>query len=181
MNFARFGASIVTTGRLGVAGLLFLGLIAGCESESEPGDDPQSTIEADRQEIISTLEETAGRWRYGDKAVLYEQEFEYLRVENTYDEYLEIDRIKRMESDTVVAFDVKAVRFFERDSALVTLDVVFVGPTADTTRKPQEWMMFYHQGNWIRPTLSGLQSQIRFEERVRLADSAAAAEEDETW
>ena len=132
-------------------------------------------------EITSTLEETAGRWRYGDKVVLYEQEFEYLQVEHTYDDYLEIDRIKRMESDTVHSFDIKNIQLFERDSALVSLDVVFVGPTEDTTRMPQEWTMFFHRGRWIRPTLSSLKLQVHFVELVRKADSAAAAEEGEDW
>ena len=157
---------------------LLLGL-AACSSDTDEPRETLSTEEQDRLEIETTLAETAGRWRYGDKAVLYEQEFEYLQVEHTYDSYLEIDRIKRMESDTVVAFEVKDVRFFDRDSAMVSVDVVFVGPTEDTTRMPQEWMMYYHQGRWIRPSLSSIKYQLDFEERRRQADSAAAAEEDE--
>lgn len=157
-----------------------LGLVA-CSSESDQAGDATPTMEDDRQEIEATLAETAVRWRYGDKAILYEQEFEYIRIEHTYDSYLEITRIKRMESDTVVAFDVKDIQFFERDSALVSLDVVFVGPTDDTTRRAQEWMMFYHLGHWIRPTLSTIHNQLDFEERRRQAESAAAAEEEDDW
>jgi hypothetical protein len=135
----------------------------------------------DRREIEAVLEETATRWHYGDKAILYEQEFECLQVEYTFDKYLENDRIKEMESDTVSAFNVKDVRFFDRDSALVSVDVVFVGPAGDTTLHPQEWKMYYHRGHWIRPTLSSLGEQLRFEERRRKADSAAEAEENEVW
>ena len=113
--------------------------------------------------------------------ILFEQEFECIQVEYTYDEYLEIGKIKGMESDTVHAFTVNDVQFFDRDSALVSVDVVFVGPAGDTTFYPQEWTMYYHRGHWIRPTLSTPEEQLRFEERRRKADSAARAEEDEVW
>jgi len=156
-------------------------LLVGCSSDESQSGGAARTYEDDRREIEGTLDETATRWRYGDKAILYEQEFEFVRIEYTYDEYLEIDRIKRMESDTVRAFRVKDVKFFDRDSAQVSVDVVFVGPTKDTTRLPQEWTMYYHKGRWIRPTMSTPAGQAEFEERKRKADSAAAAEEDEEW
>ena len=164
--------------------VLILALLVGmmaCSSESDQQDSATPTMSDDRLEIEATLTETAGRWRYGDKAILYEQEFEYLRIEHTYDSYLEIARIKRMESDTVVAFRVGDIQFFDRDSALVSVDVVFVGPAEDTTHLPQEWMMYYHKGRWIRPTLSSISHQLDFEERRRQADSAAAAEEEDDW
>ena len=161
--------------------VLIFGL-ASCSTESQQSGEDIPTLESDRREIQETLTEIAVRWSYGDKVVLYEQEFEYIQVEHTYDSYLEIERIKRMESDTVVAFEVKDIEFFERDSALVAVDVVFVGPTEDTTRLAQQWMMYYHLGKWIRPTLSSIKYQLDFEDRRRQADSAAAAEEeDEDW
>ena len=173
----------MTTGKLTLNWLiLFLAaVLIGCSSDKEEAAGRGVSPADDRREIEATLDETASRWRYGDKVVLYEQEFEYVQVEHTFDKYLEIDRIKRMESDTVRAFAVKNVRFFDRDSALVSVDVVFVGPAGDTTRLPQEWTMFYHRGHWMRPTLSSFQGQKQFEERRRKADSAAEAEKDEVW
>lgn len=181
MNFAKYGVNIMTTGRMIFLGTLLAILMTGCSSESDQPGDAENSFEADRLEIAAILDETAVRWSYGDKAILYDQEFEYLRDENTYDEYLEIDRIKRMESDTVETFEVKNIVFFGRDSAHVSADVVFVGPTEDTTRLAQEWTMFFHRGRWIRPTLSSYAFQLDFEERVRQADSAADAEEEEDW
>jgi len=180
MCSVRYGVNIMTRDKL-LLFVLILSLLLGlaaCSSDSDKPDATLSIQEQDRLEIKTSLAETAGRWRYGDKVVLYEQEFEYLQIEHTYDSYLEIDRIKRMESDTVVAFDVKDIKFFDRDSASVSLDVVFVGPAGDTTRMPQEWVMYYHRGRWIRPTLSSIKYQAIYEERRRQADSAAAAEED---
>lgn len=173
----------MTTGKLTMSalGLSAAVWLIGCSSEKGQSGGKSVSPADDRREIEATLEETATRWRYGDKAILYDLEFEYVQVEYTFDKYLQIDRIKRMESDTVRAFAVKNVKFFGRDSARVSVDVVFVGPAGDTTRYPQEWTMFYHRGRWIRPTLSSITGQLQFEERRRKADSAAKVEENEVW
>jgi hypothetical protein len=173
----------MTTGKLSVNALLLFvtAWLFGCSSEKGQSGSQSVSPEDDRREIEATLEETATRWRYGDKVILYEQEFECLQVEHTFDEYLEKSEIKMMQSDTVATFAVRNVRFFDRDSAQVSVDVVFVGPAGDTTLYPQEWTMYYHCGHWIRPTLSSPGDQLRFEERRRKADSAARAEENEVW
>lgn len=174
--------TVKTAARIAFMGALIV--LAGCSSrddKSGKSGNADSIAQNDRREIEATLQETAERWRYGDKAVLYDQEFEYAQVEFNYDQYLEVPKIKRMESDTVRAFDVKDVKFYDRDSAHVAVDVVFVGPAGDTTHMPQQWTMFYHRGRWIRPSLSTPEGQKEFEERRRKADSAAAAEENEKW
>ena len=153
----------------------------GCSSEKNGGKSASRSYDEDRRQIDSTVAETGVRWHYGDKVVLYEQEFEYIQVEDTYDKYLENPKIKKMEADTVHAFVVKNVNFFDRDSARVDVDVVFVGPKMDTTHYSQVWTMYYHRGRWIRPTISTPTRQKEFEERRRKADSAAAAEENEKW
>ena len=186
MCFVRHGVNIMAICKsIGMmsAVTLTIGLIGCSAQDGDAGKSGESAADyqSDRKEIEATLEETAVRWRYGDKAVLYEQEFEYLLVENTYDDYLGFERIRGMQSDTVEAFAVKDVQFFGRDSALVAVDVVFVGLGGDTTTYPQEWPMYRHRGRWIRPSLSTYQCQIIFEERRRQADSAAAHEEEEDW
>jgi hypothetical protein len=164
---------------------MFLGsilLLWGCSSDKSGNvGKRRGSIEDDRREIESTLAEIATRWSCGDKVALLEQEFEYAQIEYTYDQYLDIPKVRKMESDTVYTFAVKDVKFFEGDSALVDVDVVFVGPTQDTTRLPQKWVMYYDHGHWIRPTISFRARQVEFEERRRKADSAAAAEEKEKW
>lgn len=172
----------MTTGRKFLAGAVLAGLLTmwGCSSE-KGSDGAGRSFDDDRREIAATVAETAIRWHYGDKTILFEQEFEYAQIEHTYDSYLELPKIKRMEADTVHAFVVKDVKFFNRDSAHVSVEVVFVGPTMDTTYFPQTWTMYYHRGRWIRPSMSGPNTQREFEERRRKADSAAAAEEKEEW
>jgi hypothetical protein len=174
----------MTIGRMATL-LTFLGsvlILWGCSSDKESTTGKRrGSIEDDRREIESTLAQIATRWRCGDKVALLEQEFEYAQIEYTYDQYLEIPQIKKMESDTVYTFAVKDVKYYEGDSALVNIDVVFVGPTLDTTRMPQKWVMYYDHGHWIRPTISTPTRQKEFEERRRKADSAATAEENEKW
>jgi len=171
--------NIVTTGNRLVRFVALISIAAGWSGCSS--DQPAKNVTGDRtsdiQQIKDVLEETAVRWRYGDKSVLFEQEFQYLKDGFTYDRYLEDDKIKRMESDTVRAFVVKDVRFLDGDSAMVDVDVVFVGPVGDTTRLAQTWPMHYYQGRWIRPTLTNRAGQDQWDERRREADSAAAAEE----
>jgi hypothetical protein len=159
----------------------FAGCGGGDDNQSSSEAQQDSTFARDWKEIKDRLEETAKRWRYGDKAALYEMEFEYYQVEFTYDDYLEVERVKRMESDTVDNFVVKDIKFYDRDSATVTVEVVFVGVLGDTTRYPQDWQMYYHKGRWIRPSMSNHSAQVVFEEVRRKADSAAEAEENEEW
>ncbi len=183
MSFEKSGVNIMTISRSYAFAILvvLVALAWGCSSDKSASKGGIQNYDEDRRQIDSTITETAIRWHYGDKVMLYEQEFEYAQIEYTYDKYLEIPKVKKMEADTVNAFVVKDVKFFDRDSAHVSVDVVFVGPTNDTTHLPQEWTMYYHRGHWIRPTMSTLKQQRDFEERRRKADSAAAAEEKEKW
>ncbi|MCX6835651.1 MAG: hypothetical protein NTW07_11075 [candidate division Zixibacteria bacterium] len=73
----------MTTGKLIMSALglsAAVGLI-GCSSEKGQSGGKSVSPADDRREIEATLDETATRWRYGDKAILYEQEFEYEQVE----------------------------------------------------------------------------------------------------
>ena len=185
MSFAKNGVNIPMRVRflLITMAAAMLWSFAGCggTDDSSSVQKTDATYEKDRQEIKNRLEETAKRWRYGDKAVLYEQEFEYYQIDYTYDDYLEVERVKRMESDTVDNFVVRNIDFFDHDSAHVDVNVVFVGVLEDTTILPQTWTMYYHQGRWIRPSMSTYAAQQVFEEVRRKADSAAEAEENEDW
>jgi len=157
---------------------VLIAAVFGCYGCST--DDSSSSGSADRkadvQQIKDALDETIVRLRYGDKSVLYEQEFAYVKDGLTYDEYLERNEIKRMNVDTVAAFVVKDAAFLPGDSALVDVDVVFVGPLGDTTHFPQTWHMYRYNDRWIRPTLSTREGQDYWDERRRVADSAAEAE-----
>ena len=179
MSSAKYGVNIVITGNriIGFAALIVIALLwSGCSSEKTASKSSGGRAD-DAQQIRDALNETLERWRYGDKSGLFDQEFDYVRKNFSYDRYLENERIKRMEADTVRAFEVTDIQFFDGDSAHVKVDVVFVGPTGDTTRLPQSWPMYYYQDRWIRPTLSSRVGQDTWDERRRVADSAASAED----
>lgn len=174
MTIARAHLLVVTT--------LLVTAIWGCSGgdEASSGSAAQSE-EQDRQEIAATLAEAAERWHYGDKAVLYDMEFDHVTEEYTYDAYLEIKKMSGMNSDTLEAFNVKDVQFFGRDSADVEVEVVFVGPVGDTSKLAQIWRMYRHHDKWIRPTMSSHMMQMIREEERRVADSAANAETNDDW
>ncbi len=161
--------------------LLFAVVMAGCSSEqAEETESVETNLtipEADSVAIQAMLTEIITRWRHQDKAALYEQEFAYFRFENSFDEYLEFDQVKQMNADSVYAFNVKGVQFFERDSAAVNVEVVFKGLTGKLSYDYDTYIMYYTNGRWVRPSFSAPQYQKEFEEARRIADSAAAADE----
>jgi len=157
-------------------------LLAACSSDkaekTEPSGASLTQEESDSLAIQATLTEIITRWRYGDKSALYEQEFDYFRFENTYDEYLEFDQVKKMNADSAWAINVKGVNYFDRDSAAVDVEVIFRGPTGNLSYDYDTYKMYFNDNRWVRPSFSVPQFQKEFEEARRIADSAAAADED---
>ncbi len=169
--------------------ILAFGLVIGCSSE-EPKEDTAGAVDrtgttgsgAGVEAIQESLNEVVARWHSGDKAVLYDNEFPYLRDDLTFEDYLENEQVQRLEADSLAAMKVKDVQFFGEDSAAVDIDVIFVGPLGDTSRLDNKYTMYYYGGRWLRPTLSEFVKQEEREVDRRIADSAAAAEsDDEEW
>jgi len=162
--------------------LLIVVVLAGCSSEQADKDEPAETNltqqETDSLAIQATLTEIITRWRHRDKSALYEQEFDYFRLEHSYDDYLELDNVKKMNADSAYAFNVKGLKFFDRDSASVDVEVVFKGPTGNLSYDYDTYTMYYFNGRWLRPSFSVPQFQYEFDEARRIADSAAAADEE---
>jgi len=161
---------------------MLLALVVGCSSEqtdqAEPGDANLTQREADSIAIQNTLTEVITRWRHGDKSALYDQEFDYFKFEFSYDDFLELDNVKKMNADSAYGFNVQGIKFFDRDSAAVDVEVVFKGLTDSLTFDYDTYTMYYTNGRWVRPSFSAPQYQKEFEEARRIADSAAAAEEE---
>ncbi len=150
-------------------------LIGGCGGKKEGAT---AGGKSDEQQIQDVLNEVITRWHYGDKAGLYDNEFEYLRERYTFDDYLKFGEL-RLDADTVEAIEAKDIKLFGRDSALVDAEVVFKGPTGKITRlrnATTQYKMYYYGGRWIRPTVSQYDLQMRYEQSRRAADSAAEAE-----
>lgn len=182
-NTMRRFRRTVLTAIVGITTLIAIVLFCGCAG-SEDTESPADTAAKYATETDSTdikliqemFTEAAVRWHYGDKAVLYDLEFEYLQDKYTFDEYLDFRQIQYLEADTLEALTVKDVQFYGRDSALASAEAMFIGPTGDTSRFTDLYPIYFHRGRWIRPTAGAIDLQVEFEERRRVADSAAAAE-----
>ncbi len=171
-----------------IIGVLAFGLVIGCSSDDPRGDaagasEPAGATELTGAEAIQeSLNEVVARWHHGDKAVLYDNEFPYLREDFTFEDYLENKQVKMLQADSLAAMKIKDVQLLGKDSAIVDVDVIFVGPLGDTSHLDNTYVMYYHGGRWLRPTLSGYVQQMERDTDRRIADSTAAAEsDDEEW
>lgn len=166
-------------GRIITAGLILL-LVWGCAKEksqtasgtSTPA--PSDTLAA----IEASLNDVVLRLRHRDKTGIYESEFDYLQRKFTFDEYWNFPQMRSVEADTTEFIDAKSFVAYPPDSVLVTVEVLFKGPSGvESILRPPPWKVFFHQGKWIRPTISDYALQKDFDIVKRQADSAAAAEE----
>ncbi len=166
------GRTLILAGIFGA-----LGLLVGCSSKNEGGTATTATVvKSDRDLIQEALSEAAERWHYGDKAVLYDNELEYLQDKYNFDDYLTFRQIEFAEADTVEAINVQNLTFFGRDSALAAVEIVFKGPSGKISRDHDKYMMYFHRGRWIRPTVGSMDIQREYNVTRRQADSAAEAE-----
>ncbi len=166
------GRTLILAGTFGA-----LGLLAGCSNKNEGGTATTATVvKSDRDLIQEALSEAAERWHYGDKAVLYDNELEYLQDKYNFDDYLTFRQIEFAEADTVEAINVQNLTFFGRDSALAAVEIVFKGPSGKISRDHDKYMMYFHRGRWIRPTVGSMDIQREYNVTRRQADSAAEAE-----
>ncbi len=156
-------------------GLMTIGLLSACGDNAT--EEENVAVQTDDQLIQATLDEVVGRWHAGDKAVLYDNEFTYLREQFTFDQYLVFPQINWMNADTVGAINAQDFLYYERDSADVRVQVVLVHPvTGDTSIVGDRYRFYYHNDRWIRPTVSTTVLQWEYDRDRRVADSAAAAE-----
>ena len=121
--------------------------------------------QADREEIIAMLDEMMTRFKYRDKAVLYENELEFLREQYTFERYLKHSTIRGAQADSVHSFKVVDITFFDRDSARVRDEIVLKGAGSDTSVIKNEYTVYYHQGRWTKPTIGFISGQIKYEEQ----------------
>lgn len=188
----------MTAGRLAptafAACMLCLAMF-GCGSEPQETSTADSSTPAaegrreftgeraeDKQQMQALVDEIIERFKYYDKAPLWENEFSYLHDRATFDEYLEFDHIKYFNPDSIDHIDLLEFDF-KGDTCLVNVEVVFEGPTGKISKDYDTYSFFFHNGRWIRPTFtsnaSGIIQQAEYERIIRAADSAAKAEAEE--
>jgi len=144
--------------------LFTLVVFSGCGGDSG-GDSAavKSTQETDREEIEAMLDEMMWRFKYRDKAALYENELEFLREEYTFDAYRKHNTIRFAQADSVSSFKILDISFFDRDSAKVHDEVVLKGAGKDSVVYDNEYMVYYNQGRWRKPTIGFYGGQLKYE------------------
>jgi hypothetical protein len=147
------------------------------DEEAQVGEDG-SGKSADWLAVEAMVDEVITRLRYQDKSGLYENEFQYLRDEENFDEYLRHGEVTWANANDLDSVEVRDITFFDRDSAWV--EAVFHVRTADgkPEKSPQMLYAYYHQGRWIKPYMSDSKRQYDYEERIRQADEDSR---DDSW
>jgi len=129
------------------------------------------------QKLAATLNEALVRLSYGDKTGLYDLEFQYLRDEKNFDDYVRMRSIEYARMDSLDHIGVTRVKHYGEDSAEVDIIYVFstIGGSSGSEMHDKLWV--YRQGEqWIKPTVSTYKKQEDYEDLIRKADSAARAE-----
>ncbi len=147
----------------------------------ESGSDVEEIAEepgSEEQLIEDVINDALARLKLKDKTGLYENEFEYLRDQDVFDDYLKHSQVNWAQADTIEFVDVQLVDFFrEDDSAVVDVVVNFHNPLSKSRSQIDDRItVFWHQGRWIKPTVSSRELQDRYDEMQRVADSMARLE-----
>lgn len=138
------------------------------------GDKPANAALADSLSLA--LNEPWARLRYGDKSGFYENEFDYLTEDTTFDDYLKFPQISYASGDTLESLEVVSVERMG-DSAVVNVTVHFKGPSGKETQLyDQIFTVYWYNNRWIKPTVSKYELEMKYQDLIHKADSAAAAE-----
>lgn len=145
------------------------------------GSDVEEVVEepgSEEQLIEDVVNDALARLKLKDKTGLYENEFEYLRDEDVFDDYLKRGQINWAQADTIEFVDVQAVQFFkDDDSAVVDVEVNFHNEMEDRRSSISDRItVYWHRGRWIKPTVSVRSQQDEYDELQRIADSMAQLE-----
>ncbi len=121
--------------------------------------------------IVAVIDEVITRLSYGDKAGLYENEFRYLREQETFDEYLKHGEVTWANADSLEYIEIVDIEFFGRDSAMVET-IFHMTSTGEDKVSPMPLMAYYHEGRWIKPYMSRSNRQHDYDELIRQADDS---------
>jgi hypothetical protein len=152
--------------------------LIGCSASQDDTSqvDTDKAAMTEEEQIAYDLNEALVRLTYGDKTGLYELEFPYLREETNFDVYLKLRSIEFAQMDSLDHLEVNKFEYFDDDSVALSVAYVFNGISGEQTKLPDRLMIYRYNDGWVKPTASSLKKQMEFDDLVRQADSAAAAE-----
>lgn len=174
-NFNRYFLSVFFL-------LLIFVLVLGCGKSSDDGtngtEDTVTTAAMTEDEKLEALiNETMQRLKYKEKSFIYDMEFSYYRDQVSFDSFLQLPKIKNAQADSLEFVDVISVEYFGEDSAKALAEIHFVGPTGHESVLKNQPVVFYRvDGRWIKPTISTIDGQKKYDEIIEKAKSAAKSE-----
>jgi len=160
---------------------LALVILIGCSSDKQESqvEEPTENIEVkpERKELLTVkdtieanLSEAMERLYYHDNSGLYENEFAYLKDEHNFDSYITFGQISYRNPKQVSRLVVDSIELYQHDSALtwVTIDLEDNTGKVETISE-QALITYFHDGRWIKPTVSVIQNQIPYDEIIQQA------------
>ena len=128
----------------------------------------QAPVDPVESEIMRKTEELFTRIKVRDYAVIWENEFPYMRDESPLEEYLNNAYMKWYQADTLVSIQVDSVIVWGSDTAYAFMETEWL--LADSSFKVDSIRLrWYYSGDeWIKPTLSMIDRQLEFEEELRV-------------
>ncbi len=124
-------------------------------------------LDTDQQIIEDKTYELFTRAKVNDKAVMYENEFPYLREERDLEDYLNNRFVKAYNADTLIALQVDSVHVNgDTAQAYIRLEYLQKDSTIQITKQTLTWRKY--DDVWIKPSLSLLEDQQEFEEELRI-------------
>jgi len=162
--------------------LVLFVMTCGCSSNSgKNGDTISDTVSiaamTEDDKIEAIMNEAMDRLRYKDKSFLYENEFAYYREKFTFDDYLKERKIASAQADTLEYINVISVTYFGQDSAKADVEVHFKGPSGKETVLQEIGVpLYWHEGKWIKPTVSNVIAQHEYDEIIERAKAASESE-----
>ncbi len=155
-------------------------IFAGC-SGKQSGEKKVETAATTQSKIISpeeaavraSLIELFDRIKEGDKTVLYENEFSYLKDTISLSAYLELKRVRDYKYDTLKGIEIDSISI-TGDSARAYIRINYQSQEGVEHSKPYRLGLYRSGINWIKPYLSRWAEERDYLEQRRIYDSLTA-------
>ncbi len=125
---------------------------------------------ADWIEIIRLIDEVLTRMKYRDKSGLWDNEFQYLRERENFDDYLKRGEVQWANVTGLIRVDLLDIKFFDMDSALAKTEFYFTGMKETDPGQTMLLMLYRRDNHWIRPYVATIEHQLEYDELIRKAD-----------
>jgi len=128
----------------------------------------QKAVDPVKSEIMQKTEDMFTRIKVRDFAVIWENEFPYMRDESPLEEYLNNAYMKWYRADTLTAVQIDSVVVWDQDTAYAYMETEWL--LADSSFKVDSIRLRWHYSGdeWIKPTISVMDRQKDYEEELRV-------------